>query len=626
MPKSPEHTRALSQGRSFSDNAGMDLARAQAISSLTHSAFGSIVDTLADAVTIRGPGDELIYANQAALDRLGLESIEALRAIGPRELMGAWEVVDEHGQELQMEDLPSVRLLRGEDPEPLLLRSVHRGSGEEQWALLKTSAVRDSSDDLLAAVTIIEDVTDSQRAKLRNEFLAQISQLLASSLDYEQTLRNVAGLAVPTLADWCAMDLFSGGKRQSVAIVHSDPDKLEMAARLRAFEGEDLDDQGLGRVARTGEPLLFSEVPDELLTAAAVNGEHLQLLRQVGFRSVLVVPMTAGARTIGALTMVSADSGRRFDRGDLEFAEDIAARSGLAVENARLYSERSEIARTLQHSLLPEALPEIPGWEISTLYRPAGHGSEVGGDFYDFWEAGEDWLMMIGDVTGKGVGAAALTSLVRHTARTASEFDPRPAQILGRVDRELKRRPALSLCTALCLGIRGETLTIAAGGHPLPLLISDQEVAEVGRHGTLLGGFPRVRWPENQFTLASGDTLVAITDGVTDTVGAGGERFGDERLHAALDAVRGRSPREICAQLLTALEDFQVGEQADDTAIVVMRHAGTSARPAAAGRPASASASGAQGGAGRGGRRGGAEAHRGRGRTAARGPGAARTM
>ena len=120
----------------------MDLARAQAISSLTHSAFGSIVDTLADAVTIRGPGDELIYANQAALDRLGLESVEELRAIGPRELMGAWEVVNEHGDELQMEDLPSVRLLRGEEPEPLLLRSVHRVSGEEQWALLKTGGVR----------------------------------------------------------------------------------------------------------------------------------------------------------------------------------------------------------------------------------------------------------------------------------------------------------------------------------------------------------------------------------------------------------------------------------------------------------------------------------------------------
>ena len=135
-------------------------------------------------------------------------------------------------------------------------------------------------------------------------------------------------------------------------------------------------------------------------------------------------------RTIGALTMVSAESGRTFDQSDLEFAEQIAERAALAVENARLYSERSEVARTLQRSLLPEALPEIPGWEIAALYRPAGQGTEVGGDFYDFWQVDGDWLMMIGDVTGKGVGAAAVTSLVRHTARAASDFDPSPARIL----------------------------------------------------------------------------------------------------------------------------------------------------------------------------------------------------
>ena len=361
----------------------------------------------------------------------------------------------------------------------------------------------DADDELLAAVTIIEDVTDSQRAQLRNEFLAQISQLLASSLDYEQTLRNVAGLAVPTLADWCAVDLFSAGRRHSVAIVHSDPAKSRWRLACANSKARISTIRAWARASNGGA----AAVHRDARRAADGGGgerEHLQLLRGVGFRAALVVPMKAGARTIGALTMVSAESGRSFDRGDLEFAEDIAARSALAVENSRLYSERSEIARTLQHSLLPEALPEIPGWEISALYRPAGHGSEVGGDFYDFWEADEDWLMMIGDVTGKGVGAAALTSLVRHTARTASEFDPRPAQILARVDGALKRRPALSVCTALCLRIHGNTLTVAAGGHPLPLQVCGGKVVEVGRHGTLLGGFPKVRWPENQFTLAGG--------------------------------------------------------------------------------------------------------------------------
>jgi serine phosphatase RsbU (regulator of sigma subunit) len=490
--------------------------------------------------------------------------------------MGPYETVGEDGREIRIEDLPSVRLLRGEEPQPLLLRYVHRSTGEERWMLLKATAVRDASGSIESAVTIIEDVTAAKRSALRIEFLAQASQLLASSLDYQQTLRNVAGLAVPHIADWCAVDLFSEeGTREPVAVAHSDPEKLQMAERLRSFEPEQLDpEQGLGRVRHTGESLLYTDIPDNLLVKAAIDAEHLKLLRTIGMRAVLVVPMKVRARTIGALTMVSADSGRSFGHSDLEFAEQLAERAALAVENARLYSERSEVARTLQRSLLPDALPEIPGWEIAVLYRPAGHGNEVGGDFYDVWEAGEEWLMIIGDVTGKGVGAAALTSLVRHTAKTASDFDRHPQQILGHLDAALRRRPALSVCTALCLRISANRTTLAAGGHPLPLLLSDAGVAEVGRPGTLLGAFAIVNRPETSFLMQPGETLVAITDGVTDTVGKNGERFGIERLQQALATLQDRSPGAVRGAMLAALEDFQVGPQADDTAIVVMRFVG----------------------------------------------------
>jgi PAS domain S-box-containing protein len=535
-----------------------------------------IVNALAEAVTIRGPGDHLVYANQAALDRLGFASVEDLRNADPRALMGPYETVGEHGQEIRMEDLPSVRLLRGEQPEPLLLRSIHRTTGEEQWALLKATAVRDADGSVEAAVTIIEDVTAAKRSALRMEFLAQASQVLAASLDYQETLSNVAGLAVPQIADWCAVDLFNEqGGREPVAVAHSDPTKLEMAERLRAFEPEELDpERGIGRVRRTGEALLYTEIPDELLVQAAVDAEHLRLLRAVGMRAVLIVPMKARSRTIGALTMVSSESGRSFDQGDLEFAEQIAERAALAVENAQLYSVRSEVARTLQRSLLPEALPTIPGWEIAALYLPAGQGSEVGGDFYDFWEVDGEWLMMIGDVTGKGVGAAALTSLVRHTAWGASDFDRRPAQILARVDVALKRRPTLSVCTALCLRIAGESGTIAAGGHPLPIALNEHGIRQMGSPGTLLGAFTDVARPETPFAMKPGETLIAVTDGVTDTVGAGGERFGTARLHELLRSLHGQTPQVICQRLLAALEGFQVGSQADDTAMVAMRYTG----------------------------------------------------
>jgi PAS domain S-box-containing protein len=552
----------------------------------TEERLAVIVDALAEAVTIRGLDDHLIYANQAALDRLGFASVEDLREADPRALMGPYETVGEDGRPIGMEDLPSVRLLRGEQPGPLLLRSVNRMTGEEQWVLLKATAVRDATGSIEAAVTIIENVTAAKRSALRMEFLARASQVLASSLDYQETLRNVAGLAVPQIADWCAVDLFDeDGAREPVAVAHTDPTKLEMAERLRAFEPEELDpEQGLGRVRRTGESLLYTEIPDELLIEAAVDAEHLRLLREVGMRAVLIVPMIVRTRTFGALTMVSAESGRTFNQSDVEFAEQIAERAGLAVENARLYSERSEIARTLQQSLLPEALPEIPGWEITALYSPAGRESQVGGDFYDFWEVGGDWLMMIGDVTGKGVGAAALTSLVRHTAWAASDFDPRPAQILARVDVALKRRPSMSICTALCLRPSGGRATIAVAGHPLPLRLSDEGIRELGRPGPLLGAFAGVELPESTTVMQPGETIVAITDGVTDTIGADGERFGMRRLRETLASARNESPIAIRQRLGAAVEAFQVGAQADDTALVVLRFTGgAGASPGASG-------------------------------------------
>jgi PAS domain S-box-containing protein len=535
-----------------------------------------IVDALAESVTIRGLDDHLVYANRAALDMLGFASVEALREADPRALMAPYEVTGEQGQAIEMDDLPSVRLLRGEQPEPLLLRYVRRATGEEQWVLLKATAVRDASGSIEAAVTIIEDMTAVKRATLRMEFLAQASKVLASSLDYQETLRNVARLAVPQIADWCAVDLFDEeGAREPVAVAHIDPAKLAMAERLRAYEPQELDpEQGLGRVRRTGEPLLYPQIPDELIVDAAVDAEHLRLLRAVGLRSALIVPMMARSRTIGALTMVNAESGRTFEQDDQEFAAQIAERAALAVENSRLYTERSEVALTLQRSLLPEALPEIPGWEIAALYRPAGHGSQVGGDFYDFWEIDGSWLMMIGDVTGKGVAAAAVTSLVRHTAWAASDLDPQPAEILSRVDGALRRRPSLSVCTALCLRLSGQRATIALGGHPLPLCVGPAGVREVGSPGTLLGAFATVRQPETEFVIQPGETLVAFTDGVTDALGADGERFGMTRLQRTLSGAQNETPMGIRTRLTAALEDFQVGPQADDTAIVVMRYTG----------------------------------------------------
>ena len=535
--------------------------------------FDAIVGSLSDPVTIRDHSNRIVYANRAALQHLGFTSLDELANTPPDEIMADYVVRGEDGAGVTMDDIPSVRLLRGEENEPLLIQTVNRHTGAQRWNLLKSAPVLDQTGAVEATIMIIEDVTEQKRAERLGTFLAQASGVLASSLDYEQTLRNVAELAVPDIADWCAVDLVDpDGDRIPVAVAHVDPDRLRLAEQLREYEPEQPDpEQGLGLVLRTGQPLLYRDVPDEMLVAAAVDDQHLQLLRAVGFRSAAIVPMRLGTRILGSMTLVSAESGRRLDETDLDLAGQVAARAAVAIENARLYSERTMIAHTLQQSLLPDQLPDIPAYEIAATYIPALSSSDVGGDFYDAWEVDDSWILIIGDVTGKGVQAAALTSLVRHTIRAASEYETNPAALLSTVDRILKKQATTSICTALCIRLTGTRALLAVGGHPLPFLLSDGGVTTVGQYGPLLGAFADSEWVNHPVTLAAGSALVAYTDGVTDAVGEDGTRYGTTRLYDILTRSQGRSATEIVSAVVAALEQFQTGAHADDTAALVIR-------------------------------------------------------
>jgi PAS domain S-box-containing protein len=540
--------------------------------------MAQILDSLAEAVTIRDRHHHIIYANNAAVRQMGFDSLEEMQRRPLQSIFDDYIVQDEDGQPLQMSDVPSVRLLGGEGAESLIMRTIHRVTGEIRWNLLKSTPLRDQNGEPVAAVTIIEDVTLEKAAELRQRFLGRATETLMSSIDYQETLRNVAWLAVPEIADWCAVDLVDeSGMREQVVVAHSDPEKLALAERLRAYDASELSpERGIGRVIFSGVSELYRDIPDEMLAQGAVDEEHLRLLRTVGFRSALVAPLRARGRSLGVMTLVTAESLRRFDQRDLEFAEELAARAAVAVDNARQATDRRRIAETLQRSLLPDAVPDIEGWSVDTMYRPASLSDEVevGGDFYDFFETPNGWIVLLGDVTGRGVEAASMTSLVRHGARFLAKYEHSPAMILTRLNDALREQPGLSLCSALCARLQDGLVVMSSAGHPPPLIIRDDgRIREIGSPGPLLGGWEGSSWENREVAVGPNETLLMYTDGVTDARGEH-DRFGNRRLRRLLKEHAGSGPAELLMHLGAALNSFQVEGHSDDTGAVALRPIG----------------------------------------------------
>ena len=344
--------------------AGLALANAQLVHRLTSAQrrLDGILRSLAEAVTVQDRSGDIVYANQRAAVLLGLPDVDAVLTAEPGELVGSFEIQHPDGRPVAVDELPGARVLAGEDPPPLLTRSVFRATGELHWFLTKATLLVDAGGEELA-VNVIEDVTEEQEAALRMRFLAEAGSVLGSSLDPEETLQRVAQLVVPRMADWCAIELpDEKGVLQQVALAHVDPALIETGRAMRERWPPQRDAPSSPyEVLRTGAAQLLAEVPDELLEAVVGDPEQLAAVRALGLNSAVTVPMIARDRTLGVMSFVFSESGRRYAERDLAFLQELAGRAATAIENARLYTERSQVARTLQDSLLPEQLPRRAG-------------------------------------------------------------------------------------------------------------------------------------------------------------------------------------------------------------------------------------------------------------------------
>jgi PAS domain S-box-containing protein len=306
------------------------------------------LDHVGDGVTVQDPSGRLVYANAPAARALGFANAAELLAAPVAEIVGRFALFDEDGQPFPVESLPGRRALQGESESAVTLSVRNQETGEERWSIVRSSPLTDTAGNVLYAVNVWQDATGQKRAEAAQRFLAEAGEALASSLDVEATLANIARLAVPRLADWCVVHLVrEDGAISQLAVAHVDPERVAWARWLQEQYPADLDNnQGVVRVARTGLPEIFPEITDEMLVAAARDPEHLAILRLVGFTSAMVIPMIARERSVGVITFVAAESRYHYDERDLELKQELARRAALAVDNARLYD--AERAARLQ--------------------------------------------------------------------------------------------------------------------------------------------------------------------------------------------------------------------------------------------------------------------------------------
>ena len=539
-----------------------------------------ITSSSADGITIQDAAGKLIYANDAGAQMSGFASGQDLQLAAVEEIFERFELLDENGVPMPVEELPSRRALAGEREPEAVVRFRRHSDDEDRWALVRARPLFDARGRVRHVVNVFIDITEDRVRRQMQTFLADATKELSRSLDWEATIQRVAQLAVPILADWCAVDVLEpDGSLSLIALAHVDPMKVEWARELRQrFPSQPTDTSGIAHVARTGVPEVIPEITQESIDAANITDpELLEVVERLRLSSVMYVPMIARGRIVGALSLVWAESGKHYTAEDLAIAEDLAGRAAFAIDNARLYRERDHAARSLQERLLPKRLPEIPGLDVAARYLPAVDVLQAGGDFYDLFEMDDgSWKAVIGDVCGKGPEAAALMGFVRFTTRAVSRQDTKPSEALVKLNKALLEELEIGkgdFCTAAVVRIRphdqGVRLTVAVGGHPLPLIVrANGDVEEAGIPGTLLGLFEDIDVSDQVVDLEPGDALVMLTDGVLE---AGRDRSWEaETIPRLLADSAGMSPDAIADRIKAAVSGLDE-RRTDDVAVLVMR-------------------------------------------------------
>jgi serine phosphatase RsbU (regulator of sigma subunit) len=362
-----------------------------------------------------------------------------------------------------------------------------------------------------------------QTARRRLAFLADASVALSSSLDFEATLEGITGLLVPTLADWCIVQITRDGVLQPVALRHRDAGTEDWARSMQGRFPVRMDlDVGAVAVARTGRSEFYPELSEGVVGEFAVDDEHRAVIRALGMCSAMVVPLTGRSGTFGAITLLYAESKRRYAEDDVRFVEDVARRAALALETAETFREQSgrladvlRVAEAAQRAILAPVPPRIGPIALAGRYVSASAEALVGGDIYEIIQRPDAVRLLVGDVRGKGLAAVRTATIVLGEFRAAAADVDDLAEVAIQIDRRL--RPYLGdedFATAVVAEVANDgRYTIASCGHPPPLLATAEGLTEIQIEPSLplgLGASPQLTTGQ----LSTGDRLLLYTDGV----------------------------------------------------------------------------------------------------------------
>ncbi|MGW0824944.1 SpoIIE family protein phosphatase [Streptomyces sp. NPDC002845] len=393
-------------------------------------------------------------------------------------------------------------------------------------------------------------------------FVLDTSTAIAREQHYADSLRCLARLAVPRLAPLCAVHVRDGGRIRRIAVAAARAEEDLFASPCLSDEI----DQAVARVLASGT------------TESRRPGARPDRVPSRPGAGYVCVPLAARGHTFGVLTLLA--TGRELDGHTVALAHELARRAATSADNARQFTDRVLLARDLQAGLLPPELPPVPGTTLAASYHPAGEGLDVGGDFYDVFPLpGDRWAFMIGDVCGRGATAATTTGTVRHTARAVAPLLHDPVAVVAAINDALTDHTVgQEGFVSLVYGeLRHTTshlaVAVVRAGHVPPLVRrAEGSVEQFGRPGVLLGLGCDPEGPAEHVDLHPGDSLVLVTDGITEARSASGEFFGEERLADALTGHRSTAPTAsaLLESITAAVTAFAGDTTRDDQATLVI--------------------------------------------------------